>query len=372
MNWSGRTIVLVPGECVLFTSAAVPSRQQRKIMQALPYMVEEQLAQDVEETHFAIGDRTGRGQISVAVVAREQMQSWLESLREAGISAQVMVTDSLCVPMQSEHRNILIDADRALIRSDKNLAMAADRELVGTLLSLEEDVEEGEESEQAISVLIEPEAEESISLQVTQWEAELNCPVSKELLDYSTFETLCRNYDSSAINLLQAEFAALESKSTSSTSWKSVAWVAVGFFVLHILLLAGKGAYLSFEADRLKEDALALYVDVFPNDKNIRDIRRRWQSHLKGNSGPTQQSDVLTVFGEAAKNMDGSRLQLDNVNFNEQRGDLILQIRGASSDRLVEYVQRLVKLGMAAEVGTINQEEDSVQGSVRIRQVGRK
>jgi len=200
----------------------------------------------------------------------------------------------------------------------------------------------------------------------------LNCPVSKELLDYSTFETLCRNYDSSAINLLQAEFAALESKSTSSTSWKSVAWVAVGFFVLHILLLAGKGAYLSFEADRLKEDALALYVDVFPNDKNIRDIRRRWQSHLKGNSGPTQQSDVLTVFGEAAKNMDGSRLQLDNVNFNEQRGDLILQIRGASSDRLVEYVQRLVKLGMAAEVGTINQEEDSVQGSVRIRQVGRK
>ena len=117
---------------------------------------------------------------------------------------------------------------------------------------------------------------------------------------------------------------------------------------------------------------MALYVDVFPNDKNIRDIRRRWQSHLKGNSGPTQQSDVLTVFGEAAKNMDGSRLQLDNVNFNEQRGDLILQIRGASSDRLVEYVQRLVKLGMAAEVGTINQEEDSVQGSVRIRQVGRK
>lgn len=372
MNWSGKTIVLVPGEQVLFTSASIPSRQKRKILQALPYMVEEQLAQDVEECHFAVGDWTGRGDIAVAVVDREQMRSWLDSLQSSGFTAQVMVTDSLCVPMLGEHRNILIDADRALIRSGKNLAMAVDRELLGTVLSLPENVEEGEESE-GVSFLIDPQVEESISLQLTQWQAELNCPVSKELLDYSPFETLCRNYDSAAINLLQAEFTPVESVSNSSASWKSVAWVAVGCFFLHILFLTGKGAYLSFEADRFKQEAMALYVDVYPKDRNIRDIRRRWQTHLRGSNAPVQQKDFLTVLGEAAGNMDGSRLQLDNVNFNEKRGDLILQMRGASSDRLVEYAERLVKRGMAAEIGTIttNQDDESVQGSVRIRQVGR-
>lgn len=372
MNWSGKTIVLVPGEQVLFTSASIPTRQQRKILQALPYMVEEQLAQDVEESHFAVGDRTGRGEIAVAVVDREQMRSWLDSLQRAGLTAQVMVTDSVCVPMLGEHRNILIDADRALIRSDKNLAMAVDRELLGTLLSLPEKVEEGEESE-GVSFLIDPEVEESISLQLTQWQAELNCPVSKELLDYSPFETLCRNYDSAAINLLQAEFAPVESVSNSTASWRSVASVAVGCFFLHILLLTGKGAYLSFAADGFKQDAMALYVDVYPKDRNIRDIRRRWQAHLRSSNTAVQQKDFLTVLGEAARNMDGSRLQLDNVNFNEKRGDLILQMRGDSSDRLVEYVERLVKRGMAAEIGTIttNQGDESVQGSVRIRQVGR-
>lgn len=372
MNWSGKTIVLVPGEQVLFTSASIPTRQQRKILQALPYMVEEQLAQDVEESHFAVGDRTGRGEIAVAVVDREQMRSWLDSLQRAGLTAQVMVTDSVCVPMLGEHRNILIDADRALIRSDKNLAMAVDRELLGTLLSLPEKVEEGEESE-GVSFLIDPEVEESISLQLTQWQAELNCPVSKELLDYSPFETLCRNYDSAAINLLQAEFAPVESVSNSTTSWRSVASVAVGCFFLHILLLTGKGAYLSFAADGFKQDAMALYVDVYPKDRNIRDIRRRWQAHLRSSNTAVQQKDFLTVLGEAARNMDGSRLQLDNVNFNEKRGDLILQMRGDSSDRLVEYVERLVKRGMAAEIGTIttNQGDESVQGSVRIHQVGR-
>jgi len=245
--------------------------------------------------------------------------------------------------------------------------------LVGTLLSLQDHAEEGEGGERELKVLVEPEEEESISLQVTQWEAELNCPVSRELLDYSAFETLCRNYDNSVINLLQAEFTPVNVKADSSTSWKSVGWVALGCFVLHMLLLTGKGTYLSLEAERFGTQARDLYEEVYPNDKNTRDIKRRWQSHLRGSSAPEQQNDVLSVLAEAGRNMDGSRLQLENVNFSEQRGDLILQIRGASSDRLVEYVQRLVKLGMSAEVGTINvdQEDKSFQGSVRIRQVGR-
>jgi len=370
MSWSGKTIVLVPGEHVLFTSASIPTRQKRKITRALPFMVEEQLANDVEETHLAVGDRTSGGEISVAVVDREQMQSWLDTLLQAGFSAQVMVTDSLCVPITGENRNILIDADRALIRTDKNLAMAIDRTLVGTLLSLQETDDGNEQSKLAVSFLIDPEEEEAISLEVTQWEAELNHPVSKELLDYSPFETLCRNYDSNVINLLQDEFKPVESVSDSTTSWKSVAWVAVGCFFLHILLLMGKGAYLSYEANRLHQDAIALYVDVYPDDRNFGDIRRRWQAHLKGSNVPTQQNDFLTVLAEAAKSMDGLRLQVSNVNFSEQRGDLILQIRGTSSDRLVEFVQRLVKSGMEAEIGSINPNDET--GSIKIHDVGRK
>jgi hypothetical protein len=37
----------------------------------------------------------------------------------------------------------------------------------------------------------------------------------------------------------------------------------------------------------------------------------------------------------------------------------------------VEYVQGLVKLGMSAEIGTLNHDDESVKGSIKIRQVGR-
>ena len=52
-----RVIVLVPGVDVVLTSAVVPSRNRQRIMSAIPYMLEDQLAEDVDSLHFAIGRR---------------------------------------------------------------------------------------------------------------------------------------------------------------------------------------------------------------------------------------------------------------------------------------------------------------------------
>jgi type II secretory pathway component PulL len=46
--FGGRTYVMIQGEDVLLTSAVVPSKQARQILQAVPYVIEEQLASDVE------------------------------------------------------------------------------------------------------------------------------------------------------------------------------------------------------------------------------------------------------------------------------------------------------------------------------------
>ena len=48
VTWQGETRILIGGEQVLLTSALVPSRQQRQILQAVPYAVEEELAVDAD------------------------------------------------------------------------------------------------------------------------------------------------------------------------------------------------------------------------------------------------------------------------------------------------------------------------------------
>ena len=54
ITFSGATFVLVTADEVLLTHASVPSKQLRQIMQAVPFVIEEQLASDVEDCHFAV------------------------------------------------------------------------------------------------------------------------------------------------------------------------------------------------------------------------------------------------------------------------------------------------------------------------------
>ena len=48
-----RVIALVPGTNVLRTFVDIPVRNQAKLLQAIPFAMEDQLAGNIEELHFA-------------------------------------------------------------------------------------------------------------------------------------------------------------------------------------------------------------------------------------------------------------------------------------------------------------------------------
>lgn len=62
----------------------------------MPFLLEDTLAQNVDELHFVVGPRDGES-LSVAVVAHEQMQNWLSWLDEAGLKVRKMVPDCLAL-----------------------------------------------------------------------------------------------------------------------------------------------------------------------------------------------------------------------------------------------------------------------------------
>lgn len=87
-------IVLVPATAVLTTTVYVPVKGGARLRAALPFALEENLADDVETLHFAIGRRRDSGRLPVSVVARTQMTEWLELLDSAGIAAAKMVPEN--------------------------------------------------------------------------------------------------------------------------------------------------------------------------------------------------------------------------------------------------------------------------------------
>jgi general secretion pathway protein L len=87
-------IVLVPATTVLTTTVYVPVKGGSRLRAALPFALEENLADDVETLHFAAGSRRDSGRLPVSVVARTQMTEWLDLLDSAGIAAAKMVPEN--------------------------------------------------------------------------------------------------------------------------------------------------------------------------------------------------------------------------------------------------------------------------------------
>jgi general secretion pathway protein L len=353
----GEVVVLVPGEQVLLTSVTVPSRNQRQILQAVPNLVEESLAMDIDECHFALSGRSTGGDIAVAVVAKQTMHTWRAQLSDAGISAQMMLPDTLAAPWQSG-TTITVDGERVHIRTGEFAGFTLAASQLDFAIDLLVDVDE-------VALYASSAALETMQMSIAQIEAIEGVTLNV----HPTEQPLLTEYSKAAsCNLLQGEFEVEQETSRGMQVWTSAAILAACTFLLHVSLLLGQGIYLEISANRYEQEARSLYQEVFPNDRNVRDLRRRWRAHLGG--GGATEGQFISLFRETAANLPGSNLTVNNINFNESRGDLILQLHASRSEQLVLFSQTLNKIGLNAEIGTISQEEDSVRGSIKVKSFG--
>ena len=93
-----RCTALVDAVDVLSAEAVLPAASHARLRQIVPFSLEEQLANDVDEMVFAIGARLPSGATQVAAVARERMDAWLVELRAAGIATHALTSEADGIP----------------------------------------------------------------------------------------------------------------------------------------------------------------------------------------------------------------------------------------------------------------------------------
>ena len=114
-------IVLVPANTVLTTTVDVPIRGGARLMAALPFALEEHVADDVENLHFAPGSRGSSGALPVAVVAHERMRAWLERLEEAGISPAQLIPENHGLARIPGTLSMLIAGDQVMFNDGADM-----------------------------------------------------------------------------------------------------------------------------------------------------------------------------------------------------------------------------------------------------------
>jgi general secretion pathway protein L len=330
-----RVVVLVPGSEVLLAEPEVPVRAGAKLTQLVPYALEEQLADDIDDLHFAIGRRSGSQQVPVAVVARTLMDEWLGALRSAGIEPDVLAVDSELLPHDPGHSVALLEEEVVVVRPPAGAPITLPIEaLTEALGAVQSPPEMGEGGVRGL-ILYTGAADWHQHSQQVEPHRERFDGIKIQLLPSDALALFAQQLPQAAlINLLQGSYAPASSGGASFGAWRVAAALLLGFIGLHVAGKAAELQLLSSHEKKLDTSIRETYRMAMQGETSVSDARRLMEQRLaavRGNS--TGLLAALEALVQARSSVPGSTVK--SLNFHNGLIELKIAAPDASSlDRM--------------------------------------
>ncbi|MCK5813876.1 MAG: hypothetical protein KAH03_06445 [Cocleimonas sp.] len=132
-----KVVVFIPNEDVLLTSISIPSTNKKQLLQAVPYALEERLADDIESLHFAIHTEKESDLTRVAVINRQKMEQWLDLLRQHSLHPHYILPSLYSIPFKSESWTLINKTNKSYLRQEKWSGFSCDHSLLPLFLAEE-------------------------------------------------------------------------------------------------------------------------------------------------------------------------------------------------------------------------------------------
>jgi general secretion pathway protein L len=128
--------VIVPAADVLLTHTVLQKMNRSRLAQVLPYALEEQLIDDVDTLHFAIGDEQANGNLPVAVVSENKIKQWLHHMARWNIKPDSLTSSIFLLPWQEDTWHAIWLDDLVLVRTNKVQGFVCDPINLANMLSI--------------------------------------------------------------------------------------------------------------------------------------------------------------------------------------------------------------------------------------------
>lgn len=332
-------IVILPGERFAIRRLTTPARNQRQLLQAARFLLEDELAGPVDGLHIALGAEAADSTRGRPVIAVDQawLAGWVEALRDTGFPPDLLTADILAlgVPGQAimlvEKHRLSLTMDGEGFVSDRPLAddlagdilFAAGIEKLGIIRLAD-----------AAPVTV-PEA---IAVQ------EVGLPDARHLPSFLAGHIV----DNAPVNLLQGTLERGLDWRAAVQPWRYAAGLAAACVALWLVTVGVEGMQLHASAADLERRSQADFTAAYPDlpQRNIASQAR--QLAADGGAAETWFLELSSVLASAMEERDG--VQLAAVTYDVTEG-LVADIRFLDTEELDRLKQSLSAYGIVVEEG---------------------
>lgn len=312
-----KVVVFVPGADVRLTTVSVPARQPAKVLQAAPFVLEDQFADDVDTLHFAIGSRQASGSFPIAVVSRSHMAAWLAPFSAAKVRITALVPDTLALPWtEGGPWSVLPDAGQMIVRSGAYSGFSCVAEDFGLLLELAENG-----TPASLRVLV----ARSDAADYTRLQRALDLMPGFE----HPLEALVRHWKpAQSIDLLQGAYSQRDDLDRYWRPWKLAAQLAAVALLLGLGLQVADSLRLQREVTVLQAANEETFRRLFPRETKIVNLEAQVEQQLRQLRGTGSSGGLFALMQSASSGLaENPGLTLKNVQFRD--GALFLDLSGS-------------------------------------------
>jgi general secretion pathway protein L len=360
---SSRLVLILPAASVVLHKASIVAKSKSQIMAALPYALEDELANDIEQMHFAYRtiDRESGNQL-VAVVDRDLVERLHALITRYQFESVLLLPQILMVPWQADNWSLFVQREQALLRKDLSAGYAMDLVAMPELLTTERELYKQQH-----------ESESAPELNIYNFSPDQEVEGGSHLGGDSEALAVMARYwidnPDTEINLFQGEYQIVRPMRDLLRQWSMAAGIAVIALVIYLMNVAVDNYLLARERDGLEASMQSLYETVF-NEKpagNPADNMRKKLVALGSESGDSNNFiSVILVSGKEF--LADSQTSITRLRYTGN--DIEVDLETTSIEQLEKLQQKLIAASVRAELKAVSNDNGKVRGRLVVSRNG--
>ncbi len=344
-------VLLLPASKVQLKQVSLPAKWSRKLINALPFMLEEDIASDIDEVvicHGQAQSHDGNHSINVAITEVEWFEQWLTIFKQLEITIDQVLPDALLLPNVADEKISAIQLGENWLMRQGQWQIA---EVEPTWLPL---YLQG--------------CQDKALVHFSPCEFE-NIELEHDLSSYDLpLAVFAKQLNNEPFTMLQGSYAPVKKSSTQWLTWRAPA-IAASIALVFSLSLKGYQLYqLDSQVAATKAEVVATYKKAFPNQKVRPHLLR---SQLKKKVAALEQGGeggflaLLETLSPTFKSVEG--FQPESVRFDVKRGEIRLRASAKDFQSFNKVKQSLEAMALSVEQGSLNNADDVVVGELKIK-----
>src|SRR3990167_2751955 len=327
-------VVIVPSSAVLIKSVKLPKTNDNKLRQAIPYALEEDIIDDVETLHFALGQWNETG-LAVVVIAKIKLKSWLDELSHKTIQPTHLIPSVFALPWKNKTWTLVMFDDHALLRTGVQSGLSIG--ITNIAFTLQILINEAKENLPE-TIVVYNYSKNTLPSILIEFKIIDNPPEFLQLAS-ETIKSI------KPINLLQGKYKVKHKASALRRNWQLAGIITLIWIGVILLTDIANYFYYQWENNKLNQQISVLFKEVFPNTRAVVEPKIAVERALKrlqisASGGPFLQ--LLGKTGNVLKNR--SEIHIKNLNFSQNL--LQFKITATSFAELDKLNNELRQLGL--------------------------